>query len=70
MKGKIYSITGLATTPTLNAVGNTIPTLVTLLIKHITMQTYLILTLNISLYLIIINLRMTYLMERMKKRIS
>ena len=25
MKGKIYSITGLATTPTLNAVGNRIP---------------------------------------------
>ena len=25
MKGKIYSITGLATTPTLNVVGNRIP---------------------------------------------
>ena len=65
IKGKISSITGLATTSALNAVGNKICNASDLVKKVNYNERTLTLRLNMSLHQIIINLRMTYLMQRL-----
>ena len=58
IEGKIFTITGLATTAALNTVKNKIPNFGNLVKKQIMMQKYQTPNLNILPHLIITNLRM------------
>ena len=58
IEGKIFTITGLATTAALNIVKNKIPNFGNLVKKQIMMQKYQTPNLNILPHLIITNLRM------------
>ena len=64
IKGKIPSITGLATTAAVNAIKNKIPIISNQVTKNVIMQKYQILSLNILPRLIIINLQTKYIMQR------